>query len=137
MATKIEPPIAEAMDESPIYHAPDSDDMAALIGWARDVELWASDLRKWLDNRPSVRRSLWGRLWGLIRGNRRLQNQVDTLKFELRQRDREIEDLENRLEAYKDTLVALDRGARLEGMLHQADLDKLIMRKTDARANNT
>jgi len=68
----------------------------------------------------------------LLRSKWKLQDEVRELRLRLELRGIEIDDLNNRLEAYKDALGALSRGFQLEGMLHQTDLDKISQRK-DAR----
>ena len=50
-------------------------------------------------------------------------------KFRLKLKDLEIEDLTNRLEAYKDALAAITREYRLQGMLAEADLERIIRKK--------
>ena len=55
----------------------------------------------------------------------KLQSKNELLKFRLQLKDEEISDLNNRLEAYKDAIAALSRGFRLEGMLHECDLQKI------------
>ena len=62
---------------------------------------------------------------GLLTARWKLQSQNEFLKFKLRLKDEEIDDLNNRLEAYKDAIAALSRGFRLEGMLHECDLQKI------------
>ncbi len=72
------------------------------------------------------------RHFGLIKGiaalltpRWKLQSKNELLKFRLQLKDEEISDLNNRLEAYKDAIAALSRGFRLEGMLHECDLQKI------------
>lgn len=59
----------------------------------------------------------------------RLENEVAMLCFQLQLKNMEIEDLNNRLEAYKDSLAALSRGSQLEGMLHQSDIERISQLK--------
>ena len=62
---------------------------------------------------------------GLLTPRWKLQSKNEFLKFKLQLKDEEISDLNNRLEAYKDAVAALSRGFRLEGMLHECDLQKI------------
>ena len=58
-----------------------------------------------------------------------LQNKLERVEFCLSLRNEEISDLNNRLEAYKDALAALNREYRLQGMIAESDLLKISQKK--------
>lgn len=75
--------------------------------------------------RPGIRR-----IWQALKAKWKLADERDEALFKLQLKEIEVRDLEERLEAYKDTLVALDRGSRLEGMLYERNLDRLTQPRT-------
>lgn len=78
-----------------------------------------------MSSKEKVSIGFFGTLYMCLRSRRQLVRRIQRLEFKLLQEQEKVRDLKEIAGAYADALEDLRRGYRLEGMLHQHDIDRV------------